>query len=117
MQHTSTVTIEEMNATIALFDGAKMRPHVTGYAGTYLYKDGKRWIQPGMLKYHSDWNMLMGVCVKCENFWNDVSWGERRENGIFHAIRSGAMTFNLAATHLAVYQFAKWYLSQEQSAK
>lgn len=53
------------NRAIAEFMGA-YRPKETKntYESTFLYKDGKRWIQPESLLYHSSWDWLMPVVEK-----------------------------------------------------
>ena len=116
----------EQNQLIAEFMGAKMKSFVEGYAGTFYYLNGKRWVQPDSLKYHTSWDWLMPVVEKIEdckvlddfgfsviidNWQVNIRSCFSGQNVVF--VSSGQS--KIAVVHSAIIQFITWYNSQPKT--
>lgn len=70
------------------------------------------------LKYHSDWNWLMGATIMCFKRYDEVI-----DNSVFSAdnqqfkLNDALLETNIKSLHEAVYQFVVWHNAQVNQTK
>ena len=90
-------TTDQMNETIALFDGWQ---RIKGEHASLYKKDGKVYAL-GDFKYHTSWDWLMPVIKKILHEVDAVNTEFR--------LRTALIKCDREACHKAVYKFIVWY--------
>ena len=91
-------TTDQMNETIALFDGWQ---RIKGEHASLYKKDGKVYAL-GDFKYHTSWDLLKPVIDEIINYI--LVHPEQ-----VRPVREMSIMVNIQAAHEKVYKFCKWF--------
>lgn len=102
------VRINEMNASIAEFMGARKEGHWIEIPHR-VYALSVRYY-PGTLKYHCDWGWLMPVIEGIYKLQGNAFWEYQQEaRKRYKLISNELLKVDIVNTHHFVYSFIEWY--------
>jgi hypothetical protein len=108
--NTETVSIEQMNEAIALFEG--YRVYDEGYTRCVVNNEGLGYPVKD-LRYHESWSWIMPVYHRCR----ELIFIETSDEGckLFAKIQDNLLFGTLLDFHIRIYRFIHWYNNQKQS--
>ncbi|HTG56475.1 MAG TPA: hypothetical protein VL943_09420 [Niabella sp.] len=109
-------TVEQMNETIAVFDGYK---RYEDESGVWFMKEGQikcLHTKASDLQYHTSWDALIKVIKKIKGMHMDILKQAQVMDYMKAAgpINSGMSFLDIEKAHAGVYSFLVWYNSQHK---